>query len=64
MQATQPLKRQGQPRDVAHAALFLASERSAQTTGMVLPVDGGTTVGAPTHRVLQILAARAKSTAP
>jgi NAD(P)-dependent dehydrogenase (short-subunit alcohol dehydrogenase family) len=64
MQATQPLKRQGQPRDVANAALFLASERSAQTTGMVLPVDGGTTVGAPTHRVLAILAGRAKAPAP
>jgi len=50
MRAIQPLKRQGQPRDVANAALFLASERSAQTTGMVLPVDGGFTVGAPTHR--------------
>jgi len=53
MRAIQPLKRQGQPRDVANAALFLASERSAQTTGMVLPVDGGITVGAPTHRFMQ-----------
>jgi NAD(P)-dependent dehydrogenase (short-subunit alcohol dehydrogenase family) len=51
MRAIQPLKRQGQPRDVANAALYLASERSAQTTGMVLPVDGGTSVGAPMHRV-------------
>ncbi len=60
MRVIQPLKRQGQPRDVAHAALFLASERSAQTTGMVLPVDGGTTVGAPTHRVMEIMGAQAK----
>jgi len=60
MRATQPLKRQGQPRDVANAALFLASERSAQTTGIVLPVDGGTTVGAPTHRVMEIMAANTK----
>src|SRR5262245_39241648 len=60
MQVSQPLKRQGQPRDVANAALFLASDRSAQTTGMVLPVDGGTTVGAPVHRVLEIAAASAK----
>ena len=43
----QPLQRKGTPRDVANAALFLASERSAQVTGMVLPVDGGTSVGAP-----------------
>jgi len=60
MRMIQPLKRQGQPRDVANAALFLASERSAQTTGIVLPVDGGTTVGAPTHRVMEIMAAQAK----
>jgi len=60
MRVIQPLKRQGQPRDVANAALFLASERSAQTTGIVLPVDGGTTVGAPTHRVMEIMAAKAK----
>ncbi len=59
-QLTQPLQRVGQPRDVANAALYLASERSAQTTGMVLPVDGGITVGAPTHRVMRMLAAQAK----
>jgi NAD(P)-dependent dehydrogenase (short-subunit alcohol dehydrogenase family) len=43
----QPLKRRGTPRDVASAALYLASDRSAQVTGTVLPVDGGTSVGAP-----------------
>jgi NAD(P)-dependent dehydrogenase (short-subunit alcohol dehydrogenase family) len=43
----QPLRRKGTPADVANAALYLASERSAQVTGMVLPVDGGTSVGAP-----------------
>lgn len=64
MRVTQPLKRQGQPRDVANAALFLASERSAQTTGIVLPVDGGTTVGAPIHRVMEIMAARATAERP
>jgi len=58
--ATQPLKREGQPRDVANAALFLASERSAQTTGMVWPVDGGITVGTPTHRIMAIMAERAR----
>jgi NAD(P)-dependent dehydrogenase (short-subunit alcohol dehydrogenase family) len=60
MRVIQPLKRQGEPRDVANAALFLASDRSAQTTGMVLPVDGGITVGAPTHRLMGLLAARGK----
>jgi NAD(P)-dependent dehydrogenase (short-subunit alcohol dehydrogenase family) len=36
-----PLKRLGQPRDIAAAALFLASEDSAFITGIDLPVDGG-----------------------
>jgi NAD(P)-dependent dehydrogenase (short-subunit alcohol dehydrogenase family) len=53
---TQPLQRLGTPKDVAHAALYLASERSAQVTGIVLPVDGGTTVGAPVNQLKQILA--------
>lgn len=43
----QPLQRLGSPRDVANAALYLASDRSAQVTGTVLPVDGGTTAGPP-----------------
>jgi NAD(P)-dependent dehydrogenase (short-subunit alcohol dehydrogenase family) len=43
----QPLRRKGTPADVANAALYLASDRSAQVTGVVLPVDGGTSVGAP-----------------
>ena len=60
----QPLQRQGMPRDVANAALYLASERSAQVTGIVLPVDGGTTVGAPINQLKEIRAARTKATAP
>lgn len=43
----QPLKRQGAPNDVANAALYLASELSAQVTGLVLPVDGGSNLGGP-----------------
>jgi NAD(P)-dependent dehydrogenase (short-subunit alcohol dehydrogenase family) len=43
----QPLPRHGTPRDVAQAVLYLASDRSAQVTGIVLPVDGGTTAGRP-----------------
>jgi NAD(P)-dependent dehydrogenase (short-subunit alcohol dehydrogenase family) len=47
IRANQPLQRQGMPIDVAYAALYLAGDRSAQVTGLVLPVDGGTTVGSP-----------------
>ncbi len=36
-----PLKRGGQPQDVAHCALFLASDLSAYVTGQVIQVDGG-----------------------
>jgi 3-oxoacyl-[acyl-carrier protein] reductase len=36
-----PLGRPGDPLDVAHAALFLASEYSSYITGQVVVVDGG-----------------------
>jgi NAD(P)-dependent dehydrogenase (short-subunit alcohol dehydrogenase family) len=36
-----PLKRWGQPEDVAGAAVFLCSPAAAFITGVVLPVDGG-----------------------
>jgi len=36
-----PLGRVGAPRDIAEAALFLASSRSTWVTGSVLTVDGG-----------------------
>lgn len=36
-----PLRRAGQPEDIAAAALFLASDESAFVTGVALPVDGG-----------------------
>jgi NAD(P)-dependent dehydrogenase (short-subunit alcohol dehydrogenase family) len=52
----QPLQRIGSPRDVANAVLFLASDRAAQLTGVVLPVDGGTTAGPPAGRGREILA--------
>lgn len=40
-----PIGRNGQPRDVAEAILFLASEQASWITGVVLPVDGGVTAG-------------------
>ena len=36
-----PLKRGGQPEDVANACVFLASDLSSYITGQVLQVDGG-----------------------
>ena len=36
-----PLKRAGEPEDVANMCLFLASDLSAYVTGQVFPVDGG-----------------------
>jgi NAD(P)-dependent dehydrogenase (short-subunit alcohol dehydrogenase family) len=54
---TQPLPREGQVGDVAEAALFLAGDRSAQITGVVLPVDGGTTAGPPANQLKLLLAA-------
>jgi NAD(P)-dependent dehydrogenase (short-subunit alcohol dehydrogenase family) len=51
----QPLQRQGTPEDIANAAVFLASERAAQITGVVLPVDGGTTTGSPPIRVEDLM---------
>jgi 3alpha(or 20beta)-hydroxysteroid dehydrogenase len=38
-----PLRRIGTPQEIAHAAVYLASEESVYTTGSELAVDGGTT---------------------
>jgi 3-oxoacyl-[acyl-carrier protein] reductase len=40
-----PVGRFGQPRDVAYAYLFLASEEASFINGAVLNVDGGVVVG-------------------
>jgi NAD(P)-dependent dehydrogenase (short-subunit alcohol dehydrogenase family) len=51
----QPLQRIGSPTDVANAVLYLASDRAAQITGIVLPIDGGTTAGPPANRGKEVL---------
>jgi NAD(P)-dependent dehydrogenase (short-subunit alcohol dehydrogenase family) len=56
---TQPLQRVGQPEDVANTVLYLASERSAQVTGVLIPVDGGTSAGPPGNQMKAIMAAGA-----
>ncbi|MGA9119792.1 MAG: glucose 1-dehydrogenase [Bacteroidota bacterium] len=43
--ARTPLGRLGDPDDVAHAAVFLASDQAKYITGIVLPVDGGNSIG-------------------
>jgi 3-oxoacyl-[acyl-carrier protein] reductase len=45
MKARIPLARMGQPRDVADAYLFLASDEASFISGAVLRVDGGIVVG-------------------
>ncbi|SFQ47689.1 NAD(P)-dependent dehydrogenase, short-chain alcohol dehydrogenase family [Parafilimonas terrae] len=43
--ARTPMGKMGQPEDIGEAALFLASEGAGFITGVVLPVDGGNSIG-------------------
>jgi NAD(P)-dependent dehydrogenase (short-subunit alcohol dehydrogenase family) len=43
-----PLKRAGQPGDMAGVAIYLASRAASFVTGVVIPVDGGITGAKPT----------------
>jgi len=56
--ANQPLKRKGTPADVARAVAFLAGEDSAQTTGAIIPVDGGATAGDAVNHLQAIIDAQ------
>jgi len=59
---TQPLPRQGTPEDVAQAVLYLASDRAAQVSGAILPVDGATAAGAPFSQTKLIMGAEKDKT--
>jgi dihydroanticapsin dehydrogenase len=39
----QPIGRPGQPREIAHLALFLASDEASFMTGSIIAADGGMT---------------------
>lgn len=43
--AMHPLNRLGEPEDIAHAVVFLASDRASWITGHALAVDGGFSAG-------------------
>lgn len=40
-----PMGHMGQPDDIGYAALYLASDAAKYVTGVVLPVDGGNSIG-------------------
>lgn len=46
-----PLKRIGQPEEVAAAVVWLCSEAAGFITGTTLAIDGGKLAGTPPHRV-------------
>lgn len=59
--SNQPLKRHGSPQDVAQTVLFLSSDRAAQITGVVLPIDGGITAGDPVNHLRELFDASARA---
>jgi meso-butanediol dehydrogenase/(S,S)-butanediol dehydrogenase/diacetyl reductase len=47
-EAEVPVRRLGTPEDIAHTALFLASDEASYVSGIVVPVDGGISSQYPT----------------
>jgi NAD(P)-dependent dehydrogenase (short-subunit alcohol dehydrogenase family) len=46
-----PMRRVGQPHEVAQAVIWLCSDQAAFITGATLPIDGGKLAGSPPFRI-------------